>query len=228
MNIVGCIFARGGSKGVPRKNIRPLAGKPLIAYAIEAALQTPSIQRLIVSTDDPEIADVARRFGAEVPFMRPPELAADTSPEWLSWQHAIRTLGDVDVLVSVPATAPLRTPADVENCIQTLLNSDADITITVTPAARSPFFTMVVFNEGGYIQRVIPTTTQIYRRQDAPPVFDITPLAYVVRAPFVLRENSMFNGKMNAVIVPQERALDIDTEQDFEIAEFLIQKRLRK
>jgi len=225
MNIVGCIFARGGSKGVPRKNIRPLAGKPLIAYAIEAALQTPSIQRLIVSTDDPEIADVARRFGAEVPFMRPPELAADTSPEWLSWQHAIRTLGDVDVLVSVPATAPLRAPADVENCIQTLLKSDADITITVTPAARSPYFNMVVLNDG-FAQVVIPPTTGVARRQDAPPVFDITTVAYAAHAPFVLNATRVFDGKVKAVIVPPERALDIDTEQDFEIAEFLMQKRL--
>ena len=111
--IVAVIFARGGSKGVMRKNIRPLAGKPLIAYAIEVARASRWIDQVVVSTDDPEIAAVAQHYGAEVPFMRPSELARDDSPEWLAWRHAIRTLGAgqgraIDVFVCVPATSPLR------------------------------------------------------------------------------------------------------------------------
>ena len=126
-NIIGCIFARGGSKGVPRKNVRPLAGRPLIAYAIETALASRWIGRVVVSTDDAEIAAIARQYGAEVPFMRPAELARDDSPEWLAWQHAIRSLGEMDALVSVPPTSPLRTVDDVDGCIQVLLESDADV-----------------------------------------------------------------------------------------------------
>ena len=114
MNITGFIFARGGSKGVPRKNVRSLCGKPLIAHAIDAALGSRFIQRVVVSTDDPEIADVARRYGADVPFLRPAELATDTAAEWLCWRHAIQFVNaeagrlPLDLFVSVPATAPLR------------------------------------------------------------------------------------------------------------------------
>ena len=134
--VVAGIFARGGSKGVPRKNIRLIAGKPLIAYAIETARNSALIGRVIVSTDDREIAEVAVKYGAEVPFLRPPELAQDDSPEWLAWQHTVRKLhGDTDgtpkwdVFVSVPATSPLRKVEDVDACIGALLAGDADVAI---------------------------------------------------------------------------------------------------
>jgi N-acylneuraminate cytidylyltransferase len=229
-HVVGAIFARGGSKGLPRKNIRLLAGKPLIAYAIETARAVPAIERVIVSTDDPEIAAVAREFGADVPFMRPPELAADDTPEWIAWQHAIRELNagesgrGVDVLVSVPTTAPLRAVDDVERCVQTLLGGDADVVITVTPSARSPYFNMVCLSEG-YARLVIPPEGAVHRRQDAPPVFDITTVAYAARADFVLRARGLFDGKVGAVVVPAERAVDIDTDLDFKFAEFLLTTR---
>lgn len=222
------IPARGGSKGVPRKNIRPLAGKPLIAYAIETALASDMIDRVVVSTDDMEIAAVARQYGAEVPFMRPPELAQDESPEWLTWQHAVRMLeageGDakVDVGVCVSPTSPLRAVEDVDACIRLLLDSDADLVITVKPADRNPYFNMVVLDGAGYVRLVIPPERPIHRRQDAPPVYDITTVAYAFRPQFVLRAESEFEGKVRAVVVPAERALDIDTELDFEFAEFLL------
>jgi N-acylneuraminate cytidylyltransferase len=225
---VAVIPARGGSKGVPRKNIRLLAGKPLISYAIETALASKFIDRVIVSTDDPEIAHVARQYGAEVPFMRPPELARDDSPEWLTWQHAIRTLEAVEgsarvkVFVCVSPTSPLRAVEDVDACIQTLLDSDADLVVTVRPAERSPYFNMVVLDESGYARLVIPPEGNIYRRQDAPRVYDLTTVAYAARPEFVLTASSMFEGTVKAVVVPTERALDIDTELDFKVAEFLL------
>ena len=225
--VVGFIFARGGSKGVPRKNIRLLAGKPLIAYAIETALANELIDRVIVSTDDAEIADIAQEYGAEVPFIRPPELAQDDSPEWLAWQHAVRTLeaaeGEpkMDVFVCIPPTSPLRAVEDVDACIRTLLESDADLVITVKPAERNPYYNMVMLDEAGYARLVIPQDATIHQRQAAPAVYDMTTVAYAARPEFVLGANSMFECKIKAVVIPADHALDIDTELDFKIAEFL-------
>lgn len=222
------IPARGGSKGVPRKNIRLLAGKPLIAYAIETARASDLIDRVVVSTDDTEIAEIARRCGAEVPFMRPRELAQDDSPEWLTWRHAVRTLtageGDarIDAFVCVSPTSPLRAVEDVDACIRLLFDSDADLVMTVRPAERNPYFNMVVLDGGGWARVVIPPERPIFRRQDAPPVYDITTVAYAFRPEFVLRAESESEGKVKAVVVPAERALDIDTELDFKFAEFLL------
>jgi len=226
--IVAGIFARGGSKGVPRKNIRMLAGKPLIAHAIDTARASRFIDRVVVSTEDEEIAAVARRYGAEVPFMRPADLAKDDSPEWLAWQHAIRTLCGEDgrpawrAFVSVPTTSPLRSVADVDGCIKMLLESDADIVTAVSPAGLSPYFNMVSLDEKGYARLVIQPSKAAFRRQDAPAVYGMTGIAYAARPEFVLRVDSMFQGKVMALIVPSERALDIDTELDFEIAEFFL------
>lgn len=228
--VIGVIFARGGSKGVPRKNIRPLAGKPLIAYAIETALASELIDRVIVSTDDEEIAEIAQQCGAEVPFMRPSELAQDNSPEWLAWQHAIQMLeaaeGEpkIDVFVCVSPTSPLRAVEDVDACIQTLLESDADLVITVRPAERNPYFNMVVLDGAGYARLVIPPEQVVHRRQAVPPVYDMTTVAYAARPEFVLSADSMFEGKVKAVVVPAGRALDIDTELDFKFAEFLLEQ----
>lgn len=227
--VVGVIFARGGSKGVPRKNIRLLNGKPLIAYAIEAARASQFIKRVIVSTDDPEIAAVSKDFGAEVPFMRPAELAQDDSPEWLAWRHAIQMLAQtdhlpkMDVMASIPPTAPLRISRDVDRCIQEFFDNDADIVISVKPSDRNPYFNMVTLDDAGRARLVLRSEQAIERRQDAPAVYDVTTVAYIVRPEFVLKADSMFDGTVRAVQIPPARALDIDTELDFQFAEFLLQ-----
>lgn len=228
--ILGAIFARGGSKGVPRKNIKPLAGKPLIAYAIETAKAVPFIDRVIVSTDDEEIAAVARQYGAEIPFMRPKELARDDTPELLAWKHAVDTMEKqlghaVDVLVSIPTTSPLRAPQDVIACIQKLVDTDADIVITVTEAHRSPYFNMVTLAPDGTARLAIQPSAALVRRQDAPVVYDMTTVAYAARADYIKKTTAIMAGKVKAVLVPKERALDIDTTLDFAIAEFLMSKR---
>ena len=148
MKTVAFIFARSGSKGLPNKNIKLLAGKPLIAYSIEQALTTKRIDRVIVSTDSNEIARVALHFGAEVPFLRPSKLATDDSPEWLSWRHGLEYLrtstGSLpQVMVSLPPTAPLRNNQDIENCLNEFEKNDSDVVIAVTDAHRNPYFNMV-------------------------------------------------------------------------------------
>ena len=128
----------------------------------------------------------------------------------------------MDVFVSIPPTSPLRAVEDVEACINKLLDSDADLVITVKPAERNPYFNMVVLDEAGYARLALPSEGIIHHRQDAPPVYDMTTVAYAARPEFVLNANSIFEGEVNAIIVPTERALDIDNELDFKFAEFLL------
>ena len=215
MNMIAFIFARGGSKGLPGKNIRSLAGKPLIAWSIEHALAVKRIERVIVSTDSQEIADVARQYGAEVPFIRPKELALDDSPEWLAWQHALEYLKKTEevfpeAILSVPTTAPLRAVIDLNNCLDEYEKGNIDVVVTVTEALRSPYFNMVKKNADGTIDLVIPPSNALTRRQDAPSVYDMATVAYVLRTEFVMTHQSIFEGRVAAVDVPLERAIDID------------------
>ncbi len=226
MRAVAFVFARGGSKGVPGKNIRCLAGKPLVGWAIEQASAVGRIGRVIVSTDCEEIADVARQYGAEVPFIRPKHLAEDNTPEWLVWRHALTYLSESTgcypkAFISVPPTAPLRAVEDLEKCLDEFEKGEADAVITVTDAHRNPYFNMVRVGTDGYVSLAIPPVESIVRRQDTPVMFDVTTVAYVVRPEFVMTQNGLFEGSVRHVHVPLERALDIDTPLDFQIAEYL-------
>ncbi|PJZ45518.1 cytidylyltransferase domain-containing protein [Leptospira brenneri] len=232
MNTVCFIFARGGSKGLPNKNIRPFAGKPLIAWAIEQAKAVHRIRRVIVSTDSTSIAEVAREYGAETPFMRPPELAGDNSPEWLAWRHALNYIQETegslpDAMISIPATAPLRFIDDIIACLDEFEKGNADVVITVTDAHRNPSFNMVKYTNDEFVGLVTPPAEGVFRRQDAPQVFDMATVAFVVDPKFVFSNSSIFSGRVRAVNVPTERAIDIDTLFDFEVAEFLMQRRTR-
>lgn len=222
------IFARGGSKGLPGKNIKPLAGKPLLQYSIDIALASPSIDQVFVSTDDKEIAEIARLGGAIV-IDRPVELASDTSPEWLSWRHATEWVqaqyGEFDSFISLPATSPLRNVDDVESAIDKLVTSAADICISVTPASRSPFFNMVKQTESGMVELVNKPQSEVARRQDAPAVFDITTVVYATTPGFVLNHYGIFSGKVTSVEVPKDRAIDIDDIYDFRLAEVIIEEQ---
>lgn len=230
MTFAALICARGGSKGVPGKNTRVLCGRPLIAWAVAHARAVSRIGKTIVSTDDPDIAGVALHAGAEVPFLRPKELAQDSSPEWLVWRHALTWMRDVggccpDALVVVPATAPLRSPQDIEHCLDRYLLGDVDVVISVTPSHRNPYFNMVSERPDGTVGLVVPPSAPVARRQDAPVVFDLTTVAYVARPELVLTKPGLFSGRVGMVSVPPERSLDIDTPFDFELAEWLMSRR---
>ncbi|MDK2597586.1 cytidylyltransferase domain-containing protein [Pseudoalteromonas obscura] len=221
------IFARGGSKGLPRKNVRRLAGKPLIQYSIETAQSVESIEKVFVSTEDSEIAEIARNAGAIV-IDRPAELASDTSPEWLSWQHAIEwateRFGKFEQFISLPATSPLRSVGDVELAIEKQTSKESDICISITPASRSPFFNMVKVYDNGLVGLVNKPEKGVARRQDAPTVYDITTVVYVASTSFILNHSSIFEGKVTAVEVPKERAIDIDDIFDFKLAEIIVEE----
>lgn len=225
MTFIGFIFARSGSKGLPGKNIKMFCGRPLIAWSIEQALSIKEIERLVVSTDSPEIAEISLRYGAEVPFIRPKELAADDAPEILAWRHAVNFLNSheifYDAMVSIPATSPLREPQDIEKCINLYKESNADVVVTYSEAYRNPYFNMIKKNQNGTISLVNEMNKIFSRRQDVPPVFDLNTIAYVVNTNFILKHDSIFDGSVCGVEIPSERSIDIDTQLDFDYAEFL-------
>ena len=183
-----------------------------------------------MSTEDEEIAKVGKSLGANVPFIRPKHLSKDDSPEWDVWQHAAQFIADekggCEGIIVLPATAPLRTKSDVENCIIEYENTNADVVITVTEAHRNPYFNMVALSPSGSASPVLNLKRKVTRRQEAPEVFDMTTVAYILRPQHLLEASGLFQGFTRCVKVDKERAVDIDTLADFEFAEFLAHRNL--
>lgn len=230
MTTWAAVFARGGSKGLPGKNLMSLGGLPLVAHSITVGLQIEGVAGVFCSTDSPEIATVARDHGAQVPFVRPAELAGDRSPEWDSWKHLAQHLVDTgasseDLLVSLPAVSPLRNLSDVEAAIERLQSSGADVVVSYSKARRSPWFNMVTEDSDGFLNVAISSAERtVDRRQDSPRVLDLATVVYVTRLGFIMTADSIFSGRVAGVEVPPERAIDIDTQLDFDIAEFLYER----
>jgi N-acylneuraminate cytidylyltransferase len=225
MKTFAFIFARGGSKGLPGKNILDLNGKSLLGHAIDLALSIDEVSEVYVSTDDKEIAKVAQLHDAKV-IIRPDTLASDNSPELESWKHAINYLRDkkkyFDKFISLPTTSPLRSKEDVISCLE-MLDDSSDLIVAVTESQRSPFFNIVKIDEKGLL-KVFSEDNSYARRQDVPKSYDLTTVSYVSTPDFILSATKILEGRVKAVIVPQERALDIDTEMDLMLAKLLIKK----
>jgi N-acylneuraminate cytidylyltransferase len=225
MRTFAFVFARGGSKGLPRKNIKPLRGKPLLCYSIELAQQLPEVEQVFVSTEDADIASTAQAAGAIV-IERPAELATDTSAEFLAWRHAVdwveQHYGQFDHFVSLPATAPLRSKEDVQAALLKLQQTGADICVSMTPAQRSPYFNMVRQQPDGLVDIAIKDNGQLIRRQDAPELFDLTTVVYATSPAYIRQSAGVLTGKVTAVIIPKQRAVDIDDIYDFMLAEVLL------
>ena len=220
------IFARGGSKGLPGKNIIPLAGKPLIAHAIECAKACPSVSKVIVSTDCEKIAAVSESYGAEIPFLRPPELASDKADEIDAWKHAVNYYLDkgekFDTFLSLPATAPLRIPDDVERALNKLDANPEGLIISYRQAERSPFFNMVKYADDKGQLKLFSESSGFTRRQDCPEAFDMTTVVYAAKAPTVMGLKSIWDVNVYGIEIPKERSVDIDDIWDFKFAEFLL------
>ena len=229
------IFARGGSKGLPGKNIRPLKGKPLIAYSIETARKSRYIREVFVSTDSPDIAAIAEQFGAVVPFLRPAELASDTANERLSWRHAVEWMRSqdqyppMDIMVSLPTTAPLRTPEEVDEAIELYLKGQADTVIAVSKSAQHPAFNMVYVDDDKNAKVILSQYVKwVPNRQAYPTAYDITTAVYVSGSDFILKTDSYFDGRVQAIVIPEDHGIDIDTLMDFQQAELLLEERLKR
>lgn len=232
MTVYGAIFARGGSKGISGKNLREISGQSLLQIAIELGVTSEGIDRVLVSTDSTDISKAAVRAGAEVPFLRPSEMAGDASPEWHAWQHLVRHLlehgaSSSDTLVSLPATSPLRNKDDIRRAIKLFELRNFDLVLGVTETNNSPWFNMVNRGPAGDVSIILPPDgMSVTRRQDAPPTYNITTNVYVTSLGFVLSSSGIFSGRVGSILIPQDRAIDIDTELDLEIAQYLFKKRL--
>lgn len=223
--VVCIIPARGGSKGVLRKNIKKLADKPLIAYTIEQALQSRYIDRTIVSTEDSEIADISKRYGAEVPFMRPAELAGDQVATIDVLLHAINWLEEeerynFDILVLLHTTTPLRAVKDIDDCIEMLKVTKADNIFSVTEAHRNPYFNMIEISPNGKVQ--LAKKGAFTSRQSAPKVYDMNASIYVWWKDILKKEKKVVLAGSKVYPMPKERSVDIDDDLDFRIAEYLL------
>jgi CMP-N,N'-diacetyllegionaminic acid synthase len=231
MNILVTICVRGGSKGVPKKNIRPLGNRPLIAYTISQAQQWGRARTIVVSTDSAEIAAVARKYGAEVPFMRPASLATDATGKLPVIRHALRECeviyGEIfDTVVDLDATAPLRTVADLENCRTLFERERPNSLFSVVEAHKNPYFNMVELNEFGKPVLCKKSGATVQRRQDAPPVFNLNASIYFFNRGFLLEgaHSSVVTENSRIYVMPDASGFDIDREIDFKLLEFLVQE----
>lgn len=226
MNVAAVILARGGSKRLPRKNILPLAGKPVIAYAIEAARGAASLARTIVSTDDPEIAQVAAAQGAEVPFLRPAEFAQDHSPPAAALAHAADWLDrngtPADAVVLLQATSPLRRSAHIDGAVALFQETGADTVTSVSAAPAHPYWCWRP--DGRLLQPFFSAAHIAMQRHELPPALIENGAVYVVRRP-LLAAGTLYGAKVAGYPIDGIAALDIDTAEDFAYAEFLLSRR---
>ncbi|HEX9922740.1 MAG TPA: acylneuraminate cytidylyltransferase family protein [Anaerolineae bacterium] len=229
-NVLAIIPARGGSKGVVHKNIRPVCGKPLIAYTIETALAARHLFcRIVVSTDDDEIAAVARHYGAEVPFMRPAELAVDEAPMVPVLQHAVRFVEQqddirLDWVYLLQPTDPLRTAADLEEAMQLALAGGCDSVISVVQVfAVHPILMKRI--EHGWLLPYCLEEKEDTRRQDyQPPAYMRNGAIYLTRRDVLMERNSEWGETIRPYIMPPERSVGVDTELDLKLLELVMQE----
>ena len=225
-NIRAFIFARGGSKGIHKKNLQKINNIPLIGHSINIANAIDFVDKVYVSTDCEEIGDTSKKYGAEVIY-RPKYLATDNSPELLSWKHAInysiKNDDEFNIFLSLPPTAPLRDIEDVLKCIDSL-SENVDIVLTMTKSKKSPWFNMVYKNEDNKIS-LLNKNLSITRRQESPECFDPTTVAYAAKKDFIQNTESIWEGKVVGVEIPEERAIDIDSSLDLKVASYLYKKR---
>jgi len=225
MKIVGLIPARGGSKRIPKKNIRLLAGKPLIAYSIEAALKSKYINRVIVSTDDREISKISKKYGAEV-IKRPSELAKDDSLTVDAIKHAIKILKKnkyfPDIIVLLQPTSPLRNTEDIEKSVELFLNNECKSVISVCEYKESPYWSLTI--EENYAKPVFGWDYFFKRSQDLPKIYTLNGAIFITTVKNLFKYNGFFNDKIIIYIMPADRSIDIDEEIDFKFAELLLKK----
>lgn len=239
MHILAVIPARGGSKGIPRKNIKPLAGKPLIAWIISAAQASKHITRTIVSTDDNEIAAVAMEYGAEVPFMRPADIAADLSTDVEFLTHALETLKEregyePEIVLRLAPTSPLTTADEIDRGIEVLLNDpEADAVRPIIESPKHPYKALKLSDNGKYLESLLPASLTGFAaphdlpRQLFPKVYIHTGSMDILRPRTVLEHKSTSGKKLAFFHADPEQYVNIDHPADFELAEFLMNKRLK-
>lgn len=231
MKRICTICARGGSKGVKNKNIRELAGKPLLCYTIDQARASMLFDLIAVSSDSAAILDVARNLGADLLVDRPPELASDTAAKIPAIRHCVevaeRFFGKrFDTIVDMDVTSPLRSVEDIKGAVDLLERSNVSNVITAAPARRSPYFNLVETDITGVVRLSKPLEKSIVRRQDSPQCFDMNASIYVWKRSALFDYPTVFNADTRLFVMPEERSIDIDAGLDFEIVELMMRKRV--
>jgi len=223
MSLLALIPARGGSKGIPRKNIIPFCGKPLLQWSIDVALQAKGVDRLVVSTDDPEIAELALAGGADVPLIRTPELATDTASGMMPVFHALQLMPEVSEVLLLQPTSPLRQVQDVEAIIEMHRKDGRDAVVSVTLSNKHPS-QLYSISPAQVLDPFVPSTGATCRQQ-IPHAYALNGALYVASRSFLERERSFVAPSTTGYVMPPERSLDIDSPLDWEWGEFLMHRQ---
>ena len=223
MTLLALIPARGGSKGIPRKNIRPFCGKPLLQWSIDAALGSACVDQVVVSTDDPEIAQVARACGAEVPFLRPAELASDTASGVAPVLHALEHLPQVTDVLLLQPTSPLRSSHDIEAIVVLRQQVACESAVSLTPSAKHPAW-MYSLSQDQRLKLLLQLDGA-HCRQQLPPVYVLNGALYLATRALLLREQAFIAPDTVGYVMPAERSVDIDSPLDWQWAEFLMEQQ---
>lgn len=231
MNILGTICARGGSKGVKNKNIRDLAGKPLIAHTVEYFKQWGKADKIVCSTDSEKIAEIAKKYGAEIPCMRPKELAADDTFKLDVLKHIVKFCEDedgfeYDIIVDLDPTAPLRKKKYLDEAFKKFVENNVNNLYSVTRARKNPYFNMVELDEKGYAH--LCKKSNVVRRQDAQAVYEMNASIYIYKRDFLMKTNTLHSNKTIIYEMPDVASTDIDSEIDFQYVEFLLKNEVFK
>lgn len=219
--VLGLIPARGGSKGVPRKNLRSLAGKPLLQWTAEAALASHFLDRVVLSTDDDEISQVGASFGLDVPFRRPADHSSDTASAADVVRHALAELSErFDYLVYLQPTSPLRSPADIDGCLERLANGDGNFCVTVQASPQRPEW-LFYLDANGRIDPVVGRFDAT-RRQDLRACYVLNGAVYAARVDAFERAGTFLTDRTLGYVMPAERSVDVDEMADFDVAEAIL------
>jgi CMP-N,N'-diacetyllegionaminic acid synthase len=229
LKCLALIPARGGSKGVPRKNVALVGGKPLLAWTIESALKADCIERVIVSTDDEQIAQVARDLDAEVPFLRPAELARDDTPGIDPLLHAVEWLAAhenylPEWVILLQPTSPLRTSNDIEEAFALARDRHAEAVVSITSAPVHPFWIKKI-DTMGRLSDFVASDKSETRRQDLPPAYAPNGAIYLIRRESLLAARNFFGSQTYAYVMPEERSLDLDTPWDLHLADLILRDK---
>lgn len=228
--ILGHIGVRHGSKGVPGKNFRPICGKPLIDWSLDQLLAHQGVDQVVVSTDSPEIYAHAIARGTLAIGMRPEHLATDTAGKWGVWQHALAAsealTGPVSAFLDLDATAPLRLPQDITDALALFADQRPDMVMSCCEARKNPYFNLVEPDSSGALHVSKPLPGGVLARQQAPMVYEHAASTYVVEPAYLKRATRLFEGRVIPYLMPPERCIDIDTEFDFKLVEFLLKEAL--
>ncbi len=226
--IICLICARAGSKGLKNKNIKKFYNKPLIEWTFKIAKNIKEFNKVILSTDSKKIIKIAKKNGVEVPFIRPKNLAEDNSKEINVWKHALNYLKKIkefpDILVVLHATSPLRKKKHITYAIKKFKRDKSDALISIKEAENNPYFNMVELKEKKYA-KIVNDKKRFTRRQDAPKVYSMSTICFILKPNFILKNKNIFDGKVTTALFDKKYSVDIDDEYDFEIAKHLFNKK---